>query len=173
MVQSSQFKAKVKMHPSKEFRTLVGKSLLDLDGNVVKTRHIDSEFICVYVSARYCPPCKIFSKQLREFYNEINSSSFDGEKAVEVIFCSQDKSKEEYDDYYKSSHLWLTIPFENVEIRNNIRSQYQIPTIPCLLVFSKSGKFVTNTGRNDIVELKANDVVNKWIKNNNPNEAEI
>jgi len=47
-----------------------GQQLLKADGKKVKaeTALNGKQFICVYFSAHWCPPCRGFTPKLKEFY---------------------------------------------------------------------------------------------------------
>jgi nucleoredoxin len=63
----------------------MGKMIADeLDKGIV---------VCCYYSGHWCPPCKKFTELLVEFYNEANASG----KVLEIIFCTTDKTEEEYE----------------------------------------------------------------------------
>merc|ERR1712117_679522 len=54
------------------------------------------DVICVYFSARQCPPCRAFTKLLKKLYEEVDG--------VEVIFVSSDHSPEDMETFMQESH---------------------------------------------------------------------
>ena len=68
----------------------------------------DKEIIAFYFSAHWCPPCRIFTPVLVDFYEDIR----DKELPVEVIFVSYDTSEEAMFDYMNEAHGdWFALPF--------------------------------------------------------------
>lgn len=114
-----------------------------------------SPLIALYFSAHWCPPCRMFTPQLAEFYKTVNHSK----KEFEVIFVSMDQSEEQFTEYYNTMP-WLSIPFES-DNRELLSDTYGIQTIPALLVFKSDGTLVDKNGRNTVVSSKAN-ALKQW-----------
>lgn len=68
----------------------------------------DKEIIGFYFSAHWCPPCRMFTPVLADFYEEIK----DQELPLEIIFVSSDRSEDALFDYMAEAHGdWLAVPF--------------------------------------------------------------
>ena len=48
-----------------------GQELLKADGSKVAAEGAlqGKDFVCLYFSAHWCPPCRMFTPKLKEFYN--------------------------------------------------------------------------------------------------------
>lgn len=110
------------------------------------------DYILLYFSAKWCPPCRNFTPLLIELYNKIKST-----KNIEVVFCSLDRDEEEYKQY-TSKMPWPSMPFEAKESKI-MASKYNAEGIPHLVVVDGvTGEVITEDGtdgvRNDAEGLK-------------------
>ncbi|VDD92535.1 unnamed protein product [Enterobius vermicularis] len=98
----------------------------------------------VYFSAHWCPPCRMFTPVLKDFYEEICDDGF------EVVFASFDHSEEEQMNYIRSEHGdWYYVPFGHPSIRE-AANKLDANGIPALIIFKKNGEIVTKNGRSDV-----------------------
>jgi len=103
------------------------------------------EVVMLYFSAHWCPPCRQFTPKLITLYEKLQSDS----KSVELVFCSLDKNKEEYDKY-TSEMPWLCMPFEATESKKMAR-KYKADGIPHLVVVDGvSGEVITKNGTAEV-----------------------
>ena len=62
-----------KKEPSKSSKSLsdiIAGSLIDGSGTTIKNPGLENkEYVLLYFSAHWCPPCRAFTPQLVEFYN--------------------------------------------------------------------------------------------------------
>lgn len=107
-------------------------------------------FKLLYVSASWCPPCRLFVPELIEFYQEANSS----EKRLEVVWVSRDRTEEDYRDLLDGMP-WLAVPYEKGRI-SNILAHYNIEGIPKVLLLDEFGNIVHDECRQDIKEKGIN-----------------
>ena len=66
----------------------------------------DFDFIALYFSAHWCPPCKGFTPVFSEIYKKWRA---DGKK-VEVVLISLDNDVAQFQTYY-DIQPWLAIPY--------------------------------------------------------------
>ena len=66
-----------------------------------------AQFVGIYFSAHWCPPCRGFTPILGQFYEEVNK---DG-KVFEVIFITSDRDEAAFKEYF-SLMPWKAAPFE-------------------------------------------------------------
>uniref|UniRef100_T1J3B1 Thioredoxin domain-containing protein n=1 Tax=Strigamia maritima TaxID=126957 RepID=T1J3B1_STRMM len=92
--------------------SLQGKTLIRKSGEEVlaDTALAAADIVCYYFSAHWCPPCRMFTPVLAEFYSELKSSN----KNIEVIFVSSDRTVQEMMQYMKEDHGdWIAVPFSD------------------------------------------------------------
>merc|ERR1712045_300160 len=88
--------------------SLTGQQLLGKDEKVVGADEVlaDKKIIAFYFSAHWCPPCRLFTPVLAEFYSDLVGAG----EPFEVVFVSSDKSAEEMMGYMKECHGdWLAV----------------------------------------------------------------
>ena len=110
------------------------------------TQVIEYEKFGLYFSAHWCPPCRLFTTVLVDFYNKINEK----EKKLEIIFVSNDQSPQQFNEYYKTMP-WCAVNFDD-DIRDTLGEAFQINGIPTLLVFDNKGKKLCDDARTIIEE---------------------
>ena len=72
---------------------------------------------------------------------------------IEIIYVSSDRDVESFRDYY-GKMPWLAIPAEGTsDIKNHLAQQLVITGIPTLIVLNKEGKFLSNTGREEVTKV--------------------
>ena len=127
----------------------------------------------IYFSAIIYAPCKKFTQILLDFYKTANKNI----KQIEIIFCSEDKTLEEFNEYYNNMP-WLSIPFEDNETKENLDLIFRIKSLPTLLIFNQKGNLIEKEGRSIIKsksskevgyynEKFAQEIIDDWIKKAN------
>jgi nucleoredoxin len=115
----------------------------------------ESPLIALYFSAHWCPPCRMFTPKLAEFYKTVNKNK----KEIEIIFVSLDQNEDQFKEYYESMP-WITVPYES-DNREVLSDTYGIQGIPALLVFKNNGKLIDKNARNTIMS-KQNGAIDQW-----------
>lgn len=98
--------------------------------------------IGLYFGAHWCPPCRDFTSQLIEAYNDIIS---DKDQDFEVIFISTDRDHKEF-DLSISKMPWLAIPYNN-KTRQDICRIFEVKWIPSLIFLGPNGNIISTNGR--------------------------
>lgn len=106
----------------------------------------DAKLIGIYFSMHNCPPCRAFTPVFAELYNEINADS----KVMEVIFCSGDRTQEEYDKYY-AEMPWIALPKGDSRLAT-LAKKYEVKGVPRLIVIKPDGTVVDSNGVRKITE---------------------
>ncbi|KAL5017232.1 hypothetical protein ScPMuIL_006821 [Solemya velum] len=87
-----------------------------------------------------------FTPLLKDLYDEIQRRK----AAFEVIFISFDKTKEDMEQYFVEMHGdWLALPFGDPLIEK-LKSQYDISSVPKLVVVRDDGEVLTMKGRKEV-----------------------
>ena len=118
-----------------------------------------AEFVGIYFSAHWCPPCRGFTPVLAQFYEEVNK---DG-KVFEVIFVTSDRDEASFKEYFELMP-WKAVPFD-VE-RATIKQMHGVQGIPMLPVFKADGTKLSDNARGDVVQAQSDgkhaDLLAKW-----------
>jgi len=101
------------------------------------------DHIMLYFSAHWCPPCRRFTPILIELYKKLKTKH-----NVELIFCSLDRSENEYKEYV-SDMPWVCMPFDAPESKV-LAKKYKASGIPHLVVVDASGNIVTKDGTSEV-----------------------
>lgn len=105
---------------------------------------IDADYFLLYFSASWCPPCKMFTPLLSDFY----AANKDAKK-FEVIFVSFDRDEASFKTYYNTQADWLALHGPACQ---KLGASFGVSGIPALLVFDKTGKLVTKEGRQGVLK---------------------
>ena len=98
------------------------------------------KYLAVYFSASWCSPCRQFTPRLVDWYKQ-QKAELD---KFEVIFVSQDNSKEEMLDYMKQDGMpWPALKFANAS--SSPLEKYSGRGIPCLVVIDQQGKVLSHS----------------------------
>ncbi len=107
-------------------------------------------------TASWCSPCVIFERQLVEVYNDVNL----GDKVFEIVHISFDSTEIEF----KKSVIdkpWAVLPYNDNKKQEWV-SEYNIQSVPMLLVFDRDGTLITDSARKDICDFGSS-AIDKWI----------
>ncbi len=127
---------------------VLGQRLMSRAGFASLTEVQESEFILLYFSASWCPPCRHFTPRLLAFYNEVNRAK----QLAEVILVSRDREEAEFHNYY-SSMPWLAIPFTNQSRIQALAEQFHITSIPVVVLLDTDGNLAYNNCKADVEAL--------------------
>jgi len=117
--------------------SFLGDELITKTGRVATADLLaDREYVLLYFSASWCPPCQRFTPQLAEFYKAHKEA-----KKLEVVFVSGDKDEAAMQEYYDAKMPWAAIPFE-AAARKACSSKYSGDGIPDLCIFDRAGAVV-------------------------------
>lgn len=111
----------------------------------------EKDWIGLYFSASWCPPCRNFTPILSEFYNQLKMQG----KNFEIIFCSNDQDPNQDNAYYDKMP-WPRLVFGDSAV-GQLGNQFGLSGIPCLVILNSNGdKVITNNGVGDVYEMGAN-----------------
>lgn len=99
-----------------------------------------AKLIAIYFSMHNCPPCRQFTPVFADLYGEINQD----EKTIEVIFCSGDKTEEEYNEYY-AEMPWLALPKGDPRLAT-LAKRFEVKGVPRLVIIKPDGTVVEQSG---------------------------
>ena len=96
-------------------------------------------------TASYCRSCKDFLPKMEAAAPQLD---------LHVVVVGNDRTKEAHDAYLKTLPAgWNTLPYESaVAVRDGLRAQFGVKTIPSLVIVDKrTGEVVTTAGRDAVV----------------------
>ena len=136
---------------------LFGEVFLDNKMEIIKDNKevFDCTLLGILFSAGWGSPCRIFYKDLINIYNQMN----DGEKVFEIIQVSFDAKEEDFKKAI-SGLPWKFLPL-NFSGINELKKKYNVLTIPKFFPIDKTGKSLSDTGREDLLEYGV-DICEKW-----------
>ncbi len=91
---------------------LIGPELLNASGQPVDSRVLnDVPNVLLYFSAKWCAPCRRFTPQLVNYYEQAGK-----DRDFAVVLVSSDRSADKMLEYMKGSNMnWYTVPFERIQ----------------------------------------------------------
>mmetsp|Transcript_32377 Transcript_32377/g.54869 ORF Transcript_32377/g.54869 Transcript_32377/m.54869 type:complete len:107 (+) Transcript_32377:75-395(+) len=93
---------------TKFFESLLGPKLLEGDKEVdIKSVVDGKDYVAIYHSAHWCPPCRRFTPAFIKAYEEIQKK---GGKSLATVFVTCDKSEGQFKEYFKDMP-WHAVPF--------------------------------------------------------------
>jgi len=134
---------------SSAFEELLGKTLVSKMGSTgaedttVKTSDAlaGKKQVAIYFSAHWCGPCRGFTPKLVEEYHKIKKLGF------EVVFASSDRDRDACKSYFEEMGGWLTLPYEDRDLKNSLSKTFKVQGIPTLVILDSNGQLVTTKGR--------------------------
>lgn len=125
----------------------VAPYLVNAEGEKVDVEAVsEAPILLFYYSAHWCPPCRLFTPKLVEFYN----TNGGGEK-FEIIFVSSDRTEEAMFEYMKGEGMpWPAVAYDSIKATGI--KEFGGPYIPSLVMFDAKGKLVIGTDYDNEVE---------------------
>lgn len=96
------------------------------------------KYTALYFSAHWCPPCRMFTPKLVEWYNDFKAKHPD----FELVFVSSDRDEAAMDEYIKGDNMpWPYVKFDKAQ--DEAFQKYSSDGIPYLVLIDSEGKAVT------------------------------
>ena len=111
------------------------KYLVNEKGRKIKGLDLSKkDYIMIYFSASWCPPCRKFTPGLVEYYNKhAKTDNFD------LIFYTSDRSEKASEKYMQDYKMpWPTVKFSKMKYVD--LDQFSSTGIPHLVLIDKEGK---------------------------------
>jgi nucleoredoxin len=100
----------------------------------------DVKYFAFYFSASWCPPCKVFTPKLVDFYNSFKP----GHPDFELILLDQDASQEEMLSYMIAGKMpWPAVRFDAIDSAD--ANKYRGEGIPDLVLVDAQGKVLSDS----------------------------
>eukprot|EP00331_Platyophrya_macrostoma_P022797 CAMPEP_0176436614 /NCGR_PEP_ID=MMETSP0127-20121128/18080_1 /TAXON_ID=938130 /ORGANISM="Platyophrya macrostoma, Strain WH" /LENGTH=100 /DNA_ID=CAMNT_0017819981 /DNA_START=322 /DNA_END=624 /DNA_ORIENTATION=- len=95
---------------------------------------------------------------LSKLYKDVNKNK----KEIEIVFCSFDKSKPDFENYFKEMP-WLAVSFDDQDTIKKLAKQYNVNGIPCLLIVNSNGEVLNDDGYMDLAQASDQEaVIKSW-----------
>lgn len=96
------------------------------------------KYTALYYSAHWCPPCRLFTPKLVEWYQAFKASHPD----FELVFVSGDRDQAAMEDYIKEAAMpWPAVAFGKTE--SEIFRKFSSQGIPYLVLVGDDGQALT------------------------------
>jgi len=102
------------------------------------------EYVGIYFSAHWCPPCRGFTPQLATSYEEHLKA-----KGLEIVFVSSDRDEKSFDEYY-AEMPWVALPYSESTCKEALNKKFKVGGIPTLVILDSEGKLVTKDARKGV-----------------------
>lgn len=137
-------------------------SLINSSGLSVPLRRIsDKKNLFFYFSGKFCPPCKIFTPKLIDFYQKYAKTG-----DFEIVFISEDSDANTMKTYMAESRMpWLAIRFGDPVV-NKIKDRLQQKGYPILFLLDENDVVIAKPEPGDGDHVSWNPV-KVWQKNHN------
>jgi len=133
---------------------LLGDQLVGKEGCVdTKEALAGKDYVMLYFSAHWCPPCRGFTPALAKRYESLKASGAN----VEVVFCSSDRDEGSFQSYFKEMP-WLALPYSKRDLKDELSSIFGVRGIPTLVICNKDGTKFNTDGRGAVMDEPAS-----WI----------
>jgi len=128
-----------------------GKKLFRHEGGKfveVEASSLEGKKVGIYFSAHWCPPCRMFTPILKDFYEELQNAG----KPFEIIFVSSDRSEKEQEEYMNEAHgPWMTLLLSDPFVKD-LKQKYGVTGIPTFVIVKSNGDVITKDGRGDVTK---------------------
>ena len=108
------------------------------------------EFVLLYASAHWCPPCRQFTPMLANWYKSLRAPG--GSKPVEVLFLSCDHDEKGFQGYFQASHPWMAVDFDD-DARDQLLAAIRVQGIPRLVVLNRQGRIIVDNAVGQQLDL--------------------
>ncbi len=122
-------------------KALIGPVLVDAEIREVSSSVLeDKDYVLLYFSAEWCPPCRQFTPSLVGFYDQHAD-----EANLEIILVSSDGSAEDMQNYMRNYGMdFLAVPHARVG-PSRLSEKYGVLGIPRLVALDGEGKVIKDS----------------------------
>jgi len=125
----------------KSFSQMIQGSLLRQKEMLHSDEALKGKIKGIYFSALWCPPCRLFTDELKKVYDKVTSEG----KQFEVIYASSDRTEDSYTQYQQDMP-WLALPYNDSRVAQLTRS-FDVDGIPTLILLDENDVILNKQGR--------------------------
>lgn len=108
-----------------------------------------AEYLALYFSAHWCPPCRGFTPELAAWYTSKKDAFASAGKSMDLIFVSSDKDEAAFNEYL-SEMPWKALAFSDRATKEKLSRAFNVKGIPTLVVIDKEGNVVEGSARGKV-----------------------
>lgn len=116
----------------------------------------DFDFIALYFSAHWCPPCKGFTPVFSDIYKKWRGE----DKKFEVVLISLDNDVAQFQTYY-DTQPWIAVPYGDERV-GSLLKLFGIQGIPALILITGDGVIVDKNARKEVM-MKKDKAYDEWV----------
>ncbi len=122
-------------------QTTLGAAVVDINGTeAAATSLLDTNYLLLYFSAHWCPPCRTFTPKFVDFYNTQGGGTH-----FQAVLISSDKSESEMFAYMRETRMpWPAVRFES-ESAESLKETYSGNGIPRLVLVDRHGTVIADS----------------------------
>jgi len=119
----------------------LGGAVVGLDGSSIEASHLlGTDYLLLYFSAHWCPPCKSFTPKFTEFYN-----THGGGELFHAVLVSSDRSENEMFAYMRETRMpWPAVRFGSANSKT-LQDTYSGDGIPRLVLVDPQGMVIADS----------------------------
>jgi len=127
------------------FNTLQAGFFDEIKGDLIDVPAGDSpKYTALYFSAHWCPPCRMFTPKLVEWYKDFKKTH----PNFELVFVSSDRDEASMKEYIEGDKMpWPAVKFGQAE--SETFRKYSSDGIPYLVLIDENGKDLTGQAGNE------------------------
>jgi nucleoredoxin len=114
-------------------------SFLSHNGPVGNDVVLGKEYLGLYFSASWCPPCQNFTPKLAQVYNKLQAERQD----FEFIFFSADENETDFQNYYEKMPF-LACAFDQTEYKSKMMNHFGVTGFPTLVMVDRNGNIISS-----------------------------
>lgn len=130
----------VKFHNTISLEKTLNGVIIDSNGyNVNSQELLDTDYLLLYFSAHWCPPCQAFTPKLVDFYN-----THGGGQLFNAVFISNDHSKTAMFDHMRETRMpWPALQYKSIAAKT-LNKTYSGDGIPRLVLINPKGDILAD-----------------------------
>jgi thiol-disulfide isomerase/thioredoxin len=125
----------------------LGAEVEDASGAAVPVSAL-APVVGLYFGASWCTPCR---QALPALLSAAAAARAAGH-GLDIVYVSNDKDQEEFDEYRGHMPDWYAVPFSDAERLAALAHRYELQAIPALVLLDRDGVVLTQHGRQALTE---------------------
>ena len=124
------------------FAEALGESFVGQDGEKLGKSAVEGKVLGIYFSAHWCPPCKMFTPKLAQWYKTVKPNL----PEFEIVFVSSDRDQGAFDEYF-AEMPWIALPWADRKAKDKLSELFEVEGIPSFVIVDKDGSTINSSGR--------------------------